>query len=160
MANQSQNQSLRSEFGRGDMEKELEEEEEEEVGRLEGEVKHMAQKILDYRTTLPDQLKNALTASLAAQRPPIPTHLVDGSEPGPSYNPNPEVRGVSESGEEPPRIDQEIAEKTQLLKQKISNNVSAMPVLLKRMRECISRIDNLESCNGFIHPAFRRKRTS
>lgn len=72
------------------VELELEEEEEdeeeggeggeEEVQKLEEEVKEMAQKILDYRTTLPDQLKSTLVSVLAAQRPVIHTHFDSGSE--------------------------------------------------------------------------------
>lgn len=54
--------------------------EEEEVQKLEEEVKEMAQKILDYRTTLPDQLKSTLVSVLAAQRPVIHTHFDSGSE--------------------------------------------------------------------------------
>lgn len=52
------------------------------------------------------------------------------------------------------------AEKLQLLKQKISSNASALPVILNRMKEYMARIDKLESSNGVIHPAFKRKRTS
>ena len=52
-------------------------------------------------------------------------------------------------------------EKIRLLKQKISNNASMMLVVLKRMKDCMARIDNLDSCNGIIiHPAFKRKRSS
>lgn len=50
-------------------------------------------------------------------------------------------------------------QKEQLLKQKISENASAIPVVLTRMKECMKRIDKLQSCNGVIHPAFKRKRT-
>lgn len=53
-----------------------------------------------------------------------------------------------------------MAKKIQLLKDKISSNVSAMPIVLKRMKECISKIDKLDSNNGIIHPAFKRKKTS
>lgn len=57
--------------------------------------------------------------------------------------------------------DKEYAEKIEMLKNKLLNNASAMPNVLKRMKECISKIDKLESCNGvIIHPAFKRKRTS
>lgn len=55
--------------------------------------------------------------------------------------------------------DKEYAEKVQLLKQKLSSNASSMPNVLKRMKECISRIDKLDSCDGVIHPAFKRKRS-
>lgn len=55
--------------------------------------------------------------------------------------------------------DKEYAEKIQLLKQKLSSNASVMPRVLKRMKDCISRIDKLDSCSGVIHPAFKRKRS-
>uniref|UniRef100_A0A5B6YUL1 Uncharacterized protein n=1 Tax=Davidia involucrata TaxID=16924 RepID=A0A5B6YUL1_DAVIN len=134
----------------------------EELDKLEADVKQMAQKILEYRATLPDQVKNTLASIIDSQRPVVATHLDEGSEPGPSGDPNPDVEGLAEPGKGASLAeeDQETAEKTRLLKQKISSNVSAMPVILKRMKECMSRIDNLDSCNGFIHPAFRRTRIS
>lgn len=73
----------------GHDENELEQREEEDVEKLEEDVNEMAQKILHYRTTLPDQLKSALASSLVAQRPAFPTHLSHGSEPGPSGCTNP-----------------------------------------------------------------------
>ena len=60
----------------------------------------------------------------------------------------------------PAEGDKEVLEKIQSLKERISSNASAMPVVLKRMRECISKIDKLDSQNLTIHPAFKRKRTS
>lgn len=146
----------------GHDENELEEREEEDVEKLEEDVNEMAQKILDYRTTLPDQLKSALASSLVAQRPAFPTRLSDGSEPGPSGCTNPDAEGPIELGRRPPlaQEDHDTAEKTRLLKQKISSNASALPVLLKRMKECISRIESRESCNEFIPPVFKRKKTS
>ncbi|RVW67826.1 hypothetical protein CK203_060981 [Vitis vinifera] len=56
--------------------------------------------------------------------------------------------------------DHETSEKIQLLKQKISSNVSTIPVLLKRLNECMSMVDKLDSYNGIMHPAFKRRRTS
>lgn len=52
----------------------------------------------------------------------------------------------------------ETAKKIQLLKDKISSNISMIPTVLKRMKDCISTIDNLDSCNVVIHPAFKRKK--
>ena len=49
-------------------------------------------------------------------------------------------------------------EKIRLLKEKISSNISAMPIVVKRMKECISRIEKLDSCNGIIHPAFKKQK--
>lgn len=52
----------------------------------------------------------------------------------------------------------ETGKKIQLLKDKISSNIAMIPTVLKRMKDCISTIDNLDSHNGVIHPAFKRKR--
>ncbi|KAI3449190.1 hypothetical protein Pfo_005855 [Paulownia fortunei] len=141
--------------------------EEEEVLKLEEEVEQMAQKILEYRTTLPDQLGSTLSSLLASQRPVLPTHLVDeGPEPKIRTLPGPDSEaGVSqdlmrENMALSVSDDPEEAEKMQLLKQKISRNAAALPVVLNRMKEYMARIDKLESSNGIIHPAFKRKRTS
>lgn len=56
--------------------------------------------------------------------------------------------------------DQKIAEKVRLLKDKISSNISAMPIVLKRMKECMSKIENLDSYDGIIHPVFKKQNTS
>ncbi|GMH21712.1 hypothetical protein Nepgr_023554 [Nepenthes gracilis] len=134
--------------------------EEDDLRRLEEEVKEMAQKLMHYRSTLSNHLKSTLTSILAAQRQELPL-FDDGSEPEPSKDPNSGSHG--DSGEEGMSMaddkDHEIANKIQLLKDKISSNVSAMPIVLKRMNECISRIDKLNSCNGTIHPAFKRKKS-
>ncbi|XP_062155002.1 uncharacterized protein LOC133863044 [Alnus glutinosa] len=134
------------------------EEEEEEVEKLEADVKEMAHKILEYRATLPDQLRTTLASALAAQRPVSP----DGLGLAPSGAPNTDSGGQFKSSEVAPQAeeDQEMAKKIQLLKDKISSNASAMPIVLKRMKECISKIDKLDSNNGIIHPAFKRKKTS
>lgn len=54
----------------------------------------------------------------------------------------------------------EDTEKIKLLKEKISSNAESIPVVLKRMKDCMTRIDQLESHNGIIHPAFKRKKPS
>ncbi|KAL3517158.1 hypothetical protein ACH5RR_024060 [Cinchona calisaya] len=141
--------------------------EEEEVEKLEAEVKEMAQKILNYRTTLPRQLKSTLSSFLASQRPILPTLFDSGSEsqPGPSspHHPlNPDmVRPIGSGNQALLAGEDQESEKIRLLKQKISSNASTIPVVLKRMKDCMTRIDNLDSCNEvIIHPAFKRKRTS
>ncbi|KAH7522609.1 hypothetical protein FEM48_Zijuj07G0156700 [Ziziphus jujuba var. spinosa] len=158
----------------------------EELDRLEMEVKEMAQKILHYRATLPDQLKDTLVSVLAAQRPVLP----HGSDPCPSGDPKPGTlfltlrfayfltqkmtsflvvlenslsalfgQVISNNGALLAEEDQETAKKIQLLKAKIAHNVSVMPFVLKRMKECISKIDQLDSQNNrIIHPAFKGKR--
>ncbi|PON92071.1 hypothetical protein TorRG33x02_121430 [Trema orientale] len=100
-----------------------------ELEKLESEVKEMSEKILQYRASLPDKLKDTFVSLLAAQRPILP----EGSEPGTSGDPNPDAGRVTSNihGDE----DQETIEKIRLLKDKISSNASSMPVVLKRMRE-------------------------
>lgn len=140
---------------------EEEEEEVEKLEKLETEVKQMAKKILEYRTTLPDQLKTTVASLLSSQRPVL-RHFDSGSDPGPSGELNPDSGGQDTSSRAAllTEEDRKTAEKTHLLKEKISSNVSAMPVVLKRMEDCISKIDKLYSYNGSIHPAFKKKRTS
>lgn len=48
------------------------EEEEEENEELERDVKQMAEKLLQYRTTLPDHLRSTFSSVLTAQRPVLP----------------------------------------------------------------------------------------
>ncbi|KAI3741298.1 hypothetical protein L1987_58970 [Smallanthus sonchifolius] len=118
--------------------------------KLEEDVKLMAEKIAEFRDTLPDQLQNTLASILSAQRPVNFNHSDDG--PGPSSsNPNPES-GIL--------VDEDLvhAEKRQRIKQKISSNASAMSAQLKRMKDCMSRIDKLDSFNNGIHPAFKRSK--
>ncbi|XP_019159333.1 PREDICTED: uncharacterized protein LOC109156016 [Ipomoea nil] len=136
-----------------------EEMEEEELGNLEEEVTQMAEKVAEYRATLPDQLKTTLASLLAAQRPALQMHFDVASlpQPAPASDLGPvESQTLGSLTEE----EQEETEKVQLLKQKILSNASAIPIVLKRVKECMSRIHKLESHNGFIHPAFKRKRTS
>lgn len=66
----------------------------------------------------------------------------------------------SSKGETLVKEEQKTAEKVSLLKTKISSNAAAMPTVLKRMKECIARIEELDSYNGIIHPAFKKKRPS
>ncbi|KAJ1426875.1 hypothetical protein SESBI_10131 [Sesbania bispinosa] len=109
----------------------------------------MTQKILEYRATLPDQLKATLLSVLDAQRPSLPHLNTGASEQNIS-------RGESSSAPEDP----ETAKKLKLLNEKISSNCSAMPIVLKRMKDCITKIEKLDSYNvAVIHPAFKRKKT-
>ncbi|KAK6918390.1 hypothetical protein RJ641_016812 [Dillenia turbinata] len=113
-----------------------------DLEELEDEVSQMAERVLQCRENLPDQLKKTMASILALQRPVLVSNLmVQGSEPGPNYG-------------------KETAKKVELLKEKITSNISAMPVVLKRLNMCISRIDKLDSFNGITHPAFKRRRTS
>ncbi|CAJ1817829.1 unnamed protein product [Sphenostylis stenocarpa] len=117
-----------------------------EVEKLESDLKQMAQKILEYRTTLPDQLSSALRSILDAHRPYLPSGASEQ---------NMSREETSSASEDP-----ETAKKLKLLNEKISSNCSVMPIVLKRMKDCIARIEKFDSCNdAMIHPAFKRKKT-
>ena len=58
-----------------------------DLEELESDVKKMAEKILEYRATIPDQLKTTLDSILSTQRPNFP-RIDDGSEPEPSAEHN------------------------------------------------------------------------
>lgn len=58
----------------------------EELDKLEEDVNLMAQKIAEFRETLPAQLQNTLASVLSAQRP-VNFNLSD-NDPGPSSNAN------------------------------------------------------------------------
>ncbi|EEF50518.1 uncharacterized protein LOC8289183 [Ricinus communis] len=139
-------------------EEEEEEVEEEELEKLETEAKEMATRILEYRATLPDQLKTTFASILSAQRPILPD-FHSGSDPGPAGDSNLGVGWQVKSSKSALLMedDQKHAEKVNLLKNKISSNVSAMPIVLKRMKDCLLKIDNLDSNHGIIHPAFKKK---
>ncbi|CAN4096640.1 unnamed protein product [Withania somnifera] len=130
---------------------------EEEIQELEQQVHEMADKIVDYRATIPAKLKTTLYSILAAQRPLLDTQEPQ-SQPGCSnHSPTSDVEGCGAS------LDGEVqkeAEKMELLKQKITSNASAIPIVLNRIKESMARIDKLQSINKAIHPAFRRGRTS
>ncbi|KAL2460696.1 hypothetical protein Adt_44116 [Abeliophyllum distichum] len=137
-------------------------EEEEEVLKLEEEVEQIAQKVVQYRTSLPEELASLL----AFQRPT--THPGDGrsktkAHPAPGQE-SESGRSLGtgrhlESGNTASLVGvvQEEAERIQFLKQKISSNTSIMPIVLNRIQGYMARMDKLESLNGIIHPAFKRK---
>ncbi|KAK7394806.1 hypothetical protein VNO78_15345 [Psophocarpus tetragonolobus] len=121
-------------------------EEDSEVESLESELKQMAQKVLDYRTTLPNQLHATLRSILDAQRPFFP--------------PVASEQNVSTEESSSVPEDPETAKKIKLLNEKISSNCAAMPIVLKRMKDCIARIEKFDSYNdATIHPAFKRKKS-
>ncbi|XP_042037181.1 uncharacterized protein LOC121783234 [Salvia splendens] len=125
---------------------------EEQVLKLELELEETAQKLLDYRTTLPGKLSSTISSLLQSQRPVLP---VPDADAGVNQGLMRESTGL------PVVADSDEAEKLQLLKQKISSNATAMPVVvLSRLKEYMARIDALDSSNGIIHPAFEMKRTS
>ncbi|XP_030457259.2 uncharacterized protein LOC115678095 [Syzygium oleosum] len=126
----------------------------EEIERLESDVSRMAEKILHYRTALPDQLKQALELLKSAER-----FDFAGSRPGTSGDSD---QGAGEMSVAVERH-AEISKKVQLLKEKTAANASMVPILLKRMKDCISSIDNLstqEHSTIRIHSTFNRKESS
>lgn len=134
------------------------EEEEVETAKLEEEVIRMAKKVEEYRSTLPDQLKSSLSSVLSSQRPAF--SLLDNlSQPGPSCAHSGAGPSQGNSSTELEADGEKTPDEVQLLRDKISSNISAIPKVLKRMNECISRIDKLVSSNETIHPAFKRKKS-
>ncbi|KAL2477822.1 hypothetical protein Fot_46836 [Forsythia ovata] len=144
--------------------RELEKIEEEEVLKLEEEVEQIAQKVVQYRTSIPDELASLL----AFQRPVSTTHSGDGrfeskAHPAPGQESesgrSPGMGRHLESGTTASLVGdiQEEAEKIRLLKHKISSNTSIMPIVLNRIHEYMARMDKLESLKGIIHPALKRK---
>lgn len=132
--------------------------EEEDLEKLESDVKQLAEKVAEYRATLPDQLKNTLTSILSEHRAVLP-RTATGSESGPSGEENP-GHFQSIKGSQQMHIELKDAEKMRLFEDKLSSNISAIPIIVKRMKDCIARIDKLDSSSGTIHPAFRKKPTS
>lgn len=54
--------------------------------------------------------------------------------------------------------EQDIEEKMIQLKERMSRNAENIPKVVKRVRECIEGINKLDSLDGTIHSAFRRRR--
>ncbi|KAL1532696.1 hypothetical protein AAHA92_32671 [Salvia divinorum] len=120
---------------------------EQEVLKLEDELEEIAQKLLDYRINLSGQCR-LFSSLLESQRLLLP-------------GPDADAQGLMrDNAGLPVMADSVEAEKLQLLKQKISSNASAMPVVLNRLKEYMATIDALDSSNRIIHPAFKMKETS
>ncbi|KAI9110040.1 hypothetical protein K1719_019081 [Acacia pycnantha] len=127
-----------------------------ELEKLESDVKQMAQEIMERRSTLSEQLKSTLALVLAAQRPLVPEFSDVGHPEAP--NSGGSEQGILMRQKLSDVEDPETAKKVQLLKEKMSSNASVMPVVLKRMKDCIARIEKLDSHNVIIHPAFKRRK--
>ncbi|CAM8925079.1 unnamed protein product [Rhodiola kirilowii] len=138
----------------GTLENRSEEEEThlDDLEELESEVNAMARKIMEYRSSLPEQLKSRFASLIEAQRPVIKL---------PDFLPGPSDGNVGEDGapsNSEAECDKETAEKICLLKQKMSSNASMVPLVIRRMNECIDRIDKLDTCSFTVNPVFKRKR--
>uniref|UniRef100_A0A803KZ87 Uncharacterized protein n=1 Tax=Chenopodium quinoa TaxID=63459 RepID=A0A803KZ87_CHEQI len=88
----------------------------------------MAMKVEEYRSTLPDHLKSSLASVLSSQRPAF-SFLDDVSQSAPSCGPN--SGAESSHGNSSTQLEVDDSEKTsdevQLLRDKISSNISAIP---------------------------------
>ncbi|WOL07170.1 hypothetical protein Cni_G15908 [Canna indica] len=129
-----------------------EEEEEQQIQELEREVREMGRRILDARRTIPDRLLQTLSSRLLAGRPILPpqtlTDIVRGEMPAPSHE--------SHEKSLPTGADQRMNEKLLVLRAKAESNISAIPLILKRINDCILRIEELENCDVNVHSVFNR----
>lgn len=85
MALNNKLKTLETRIGNGRAESEPDSEE--DLEELQSDVKEMAEKILEYRATIPDQLKTILDSILSTQRPDLRS-IDDRPEPGPSAQNN------------------------------------------------------------------------
>uniref|UniRef100_A0A7C8ZWX4 Uncharacterized protein n=1 Tax=Opuntia streptacantha TaxID=393608 RepID=A0A7C8ZWX4_OPUST len=113
--------------------------EEEETEKLE-EVRELSEKLKTYRSTSPAHLKSTLCSTLISHRPQGPQSSSD--------DPN---AMLSAHGDD--------VDNAELLRDNISSNIYAMPILINRINECISRIDELVSSNGTPHPELKWKKS-
>ncbi|KAJ4876734.1 Uncharacterized protein Rs2_41752 [Raphanus sativus] len=116
----------------GDAEWEVEEEG--EVEKLESDVREMCKKISEYRqTTLTDPLPSLKPLTISAEAE-VPLVLLGTEE-------------------------QECGQRKIQLHETVSRNAANIPILVKRMRECVEEgIHKLDSLNRrTIPPAFRKK---
>ncbi|CAN6704431.1 unnamed protein product [Malus baccata var. baccata] len=107
---------------------------------LERQVQEMAKKILEYRATLPDQLKNTFASILAAHRPVFS----DRSVPGTSGASSLDAGQVASNKARLPADGDQTFEKMRLHKDKVPSNVAALHIVLKRAEECFFKIDELD----------------
>ncbi|XP_008804023.2 uncharacterized protein LOC103717422 [Phoenix dactylifera] len=123
----------------------------------------MARRILDFRRTIPDRLMEAFSSRLVAQRPLLPPQIGSASAPSETLvgaDSGADVRLESQLtwGTSPAEADQLMLGKLNIFRAKTASNIAAMPVILKRLNDCIARIDKLDQYNASIHPVFKRKR--
>ncbi|KAG0486213.1 hypothetical protein HPP92_008308 [Vanilla planifolia] len=121
-----------------------EDDEERQIEELEREVKEMAQKILDFRSIIPERLGDALSTRLAALRPnfpPVNESLVYQAD----------TKLPANGG------DERQLEKFKLFREKTINSIAAAPLLLKRVNESLEKLNKIDSCNLNIHHAFKWK---
>ncbi|XP_078163493.1 uncharacterized protein LOC144558526 [Carex rostrata] len=139
---------------RKQMESDEDEREEMEMEKLQSELKEIARRVIDYRKTVPDLLAQALSSKLAAHRPihpPMPSSAVFFAEV--------DLTKEEEEEEEEAKVevDDKIKDKLRLFREKSEKNMAAIPHKLKRLKECIHKIDNIRQINVNVHPVFKMK---
>ncbi|CAL9160003.1 unnamed protein product [Musa hybrid cultivar] len=133
-----------------------EEDENRDIQELEREVSEMGSRILDARRSIPDRLLEALSSRLLTQRPVLPPQALIGADAGTTGElqaPSSESNG----GNMLANVDHRLLEKLLVLRAKTESNISAVPVILKRINDCIVKIEELEKCHVNVHPVFNRK---
>ncbi|KAI4371548.1 hypothetical protein MLD38_019770 [Melastoma candidum] len=119
-----------------------------EVEKLVADVAVLADRIVRYRRTIPEQLKEAFASLTSLESWDSPSEAGGGG----SASRGEKMLGLGTSSL--PSWDEEATEvKLELLKRTTILNASAMEPLLKRMRNCISGIGSLNSAEDSIHPA-------
>ncbi|XP_020679401.1 uncharacterized protein LOC110097384 [Dendrobium catenatum] len=163
LTNLAKRSSLEVESGK-DVANKDEDEDEMQIEALEREVKEMAQKIVDFRSSIPERLGDIVSsASLALLRPKLSLVLASaasqntGSESRPHSvidGPQTELPGdspLTEAGERE-------HEKLVYLRKKAMSNIATAPVILKRVNECLARINKIERNNVNIPSSFKRRK--
>ncbi|CAN6461697.1 unnamed protein product [Victoria cruziana] len=131
--------------------------EDSDIERLEEEVSEMVERILNYRRAVPEQLKVAIGSFLVTSRPDL---LRFGGGASDVAMEGTESTEPERSSNEPSlsEDDREASEKLNLIKTRISRNISSIPVILTRLKTCIERIDKLDGYKIETHIAFKRGR--
>ncbi|KAK9742970.1 hypothetical protein RND81_03G208500 [Saponaria officinalis] len=128
-----------------------EEEEDEEEKLVVEEVTKMADIVMEYRSTLPHHLNSTLSSLFVSLRSSLSLSsdldffLGEESCSGNSNRESAAANGETTTAD------------VKLINEKICCNISALPKVLKRMNECISRIDRFVSPDEIVHPTFKRK---
>ncbi|KAF3340252.1 hypothetical protein FCM35_KLT16023 [Carex littledalei] len=133
---------------RKQMETDEDQREEMEIEKLQSELNKIARRVIDYRKTVPDLLAKALRSKLAAQRPIDPPMVEVTTS-------SAEVHLTKEGLL--PEVDEKIKEKLRIFREKSEKNMAAIPDKLKRLKDCIEKIDNIRQINVNVHPVFKMK---
>ncbi|KAF8087168.1 hypothetical protein N665_0596s0019 [Sinapis alba] len=115
-----------------------------ELEKLESEVREMAKKIAEYRKTLPEHLRDTLDSALSS------------SDPLPSSSQRLLTLAAGDTGSE--EQEEECEQKMIQLKDIVSRNAANLPKVVKRVRDCVHKLDSFDGRRTIHHPAFTRRR--